>query len=49
MRAPPIAGGVAIPHHARVVGEGMQDIERGYGPGDWPVSYSACEDLKEPQ
>ena len=25
----------------------MQDIERGYGPGDWPVSYSACEDLKE--
>lgn len=25
----------------------MQDIDRGYGPGDWPVSYSACEDLKE--
>ena len=25
----------------------MDAIEQGYGPGDWPVSYSACEDLKE--
>jgi len=25
----------------------MDAIDQGYGPGDWPVSYSACEDLKE--
>lgn len=25
----------------------MDVVEQGYGPGDWPVSYSACEDLKE--
>ena len=25
----------------------MDVIDQGYGPGDWPVSYSACEDLKE--
>uniref|UniRef100_A0AAU8B0A2 Head tail connector protein n=1 Tax=Dulem virus 38 TaxID=3145756 RepID=A0AAU8B0A2_9CAUD len=25
----------------------MNEIDRGYGPGDWPVSYSACEDLGE--